>query len=205
MSLSKGVNSSHPCVVCMRRWTGSALVQAITETKMSSFWRNFHHWLHWKLSFWQLPVQPVMNISSKWRLFRFSDRLSPVRRQALTRTSFFWFHWFFLPWYCYLSILLIQQLELIMYVVFVKCISNIIDDKSSHSPKMESFILSVVIVLLLHRTAALGWPSLLIREYLWRPFIQIDNCDTSDTLITDDKDGAAPASIRISDSLVSKL
>ena len=43
-----------------------------TETKMSSFWRNFHHWLHWKLSFWQLPVQPVMNISSKWRLFRFS-------------------------------------------------------------------------------------------------------------------------------------
>ena len=43
-----------------------------TETKMSSFWWNFHHWLHWKLSFWQLPVQPVMNISSKWRLFRFS-------------------------------------------------------------------------------------------------------------------------------------
>ena len=50
-----------------------------TETKMSSFWRNFHHWLHWKLSFWQLPVQPVMNISSKWRLFRFSvlGRLTP--------------------------------------------------------------------------------------------------------------------------------
>ena len=42
---------------------------------MSSFWWNFHHWLHWKLSFWQLPVQPVMNISSKWRLFRFSERL----------------------------------------------------------------------------------------------------------------------------------
>ena len=39
---------------------------------MSSFWRNFHHWLHWKLSFWQLPVQPVMIISSKWRHFRFS-------------------------------------------------------------------------------------------------------------------------------------
>ena len=44
-----------------------------TETKMSSFWRNFHHWLHWKLSFWQLPVLPVMIISSKWRHFRFSD------------------------------------------------------------------------------------------------------------------------------------
>ena len=48
------------------------LKMSSTETKMSSFWRNFHHWLHWKLSFWQLPVQPVMNISSKWRLFRFS-------------------------------------------------------------------------------------------------------------------------------------
>ena len=43
-----------------------------TETEMSSFWRNFNHWLHWKLSFWQLPVQPVMKISSKWRHFRFS-------------------------------------------------------------------------------------------------------------------------------------
>ena len=43
-----------------------------TETEMSSFWWNFHHWLHWKLSKWQLPVQPVMKISSKWRHFRFS-------------------------------------------------------------------------------------------------------------------------------------
>ena len=41
------------------------------ETEMSSFWWNFHHWLHWKLSFWQLPVQPV-NISSKWQHFCFS-------------------------------------------------------------------------------------------------------------------------------------
>ena len=49
-----------------------------TETKMSSFWRNFNHWLHWKLSFWQLPVQPVMKISSKWRHFRFSDCASIV-------------------------------------------------------------------------------------------------------------------------------
>ena len=48
------------------------LVELITEKKMSSFWRYFHHWLHWKLSFWQLPVQPVMKISSKWN-FRFSD------------------------------------------------------------------------------------------------------------------------------------
>ena len=39
--------------------------------EMSSFWWNFHHWLHWKLSFWQLPVQAVMKISSKWH-FHFS-------------------------------------------------------------------------------------------------------------------------------------
>ena len=51
-------------------WKYSSL--AFTETKMSSFWWNFHHWLHWKLSFWQLSVQPVMKISSKWRHFRFS-------------------------------------------------------------------------------------------------------------------------------------
>ena len=36
-----------------------------TKTKMSSFWWNFYHWLDWKLSFWQLPVQPVMKILSK--------------------------------------------------------------------------------------------------------------------------------------------
>ena len=35
--------------------------------EMSSFWYNFHHRLHWKLSFWQLPEQPVMKISSKWQ------------------------------------------------------------------------------------------------------------------------------------------
>ena len=58
----------YECSQCPQCW----LFWPHTETKMSSFWRNFHHWLHWKLSFWQLPVQPVMNISSKWRLFRFS-------------------------------------------------------------------------------------------------------------------------------------
>ena len=46
-----------------------------TETEMSSFWWNFHHWLHWKLSKWQLPVQPMMKISSKWWHFRFSVRI----------------------------------------------------------------------------------------------------------------------------------
>ena len=43
-----------------------------TETEMLSFWWNFNHWLHRKLSFWQLSVQPVMKISSKWRHFCFS-------------------------------------------------------------------------------------------------------------------------------------
>ena len=41
------------------------------ETKISSFWQNFHHWSHWKMSFWQLPAKPVMKLSSKWQ--RFSD------------------------------------------------------------------------------------------------------------------------------------
>ena len=41
-----------------------------TETKMTSFCWKVHHWLHWKLSFWQLPVQPKMEVSSKWRHFR---------------------------------------------------------------------------------------------------------------------------------------
>ena len=52
--------------------TGENLLSIYTETEMSSFWWNFHHWLHWKLSKWQLPVQPVIKISSKWRHFRFS-------------------------------------------------------------------------------------------------------------------------------------
>ena len=33
-----------------------------------SFWGNFHHWLHRKLSLWQLQVQPVMKITSNWCL-----------------------------------------------------------------------------------------------------------------------------------------
>ena len=28
------------------------------------FWQNFHHWMHRKLSFWKLSVQPMMKISS---------------------------------------------------------------------------------------------------------------------------------------------
>ena len=53
----------------------------ITKTKMSSFWQNFHHVLHWKLSKWQLSVQPVMKISSKWH-FCFSDGLVDSHKKA---------------------------------------------------------------------------------------------------------------------------
>ena len=42
------------------------------ETIMSSFWRNFHHWQHWKLSFWQLSLQPALKTSSKWQHLHFS-------------------------------------------------------------------------------------------------------------------------------------
>ena len=50
------------------------------ETGMLSFWWNFRHWLHWKLSIWQLSVQPETKISSKLPRFRFSvwRRQNPV-------------------------------------------------------------------------------------------------------------------------------
>ena len=54
-----------------------------TETKISSFRQNFHHLLQRKLSKWQLPVQPVMQISSKWEYFRFS-----VRREWISLIAF---------------------------------------------------------------------------------------------------------------------
>ena len=68
-----------------------------------SFWWNLRHCLQRKLSFWQLPLQPMTNISSKWQHFRFSARedasseeaffvdvcngLSPVRCQAIPWTN----------------------------------------------------------------------------------------------------------------------
>ena len=45
------------------------------ETKIQ-FWRNFHHWLHWKLSFWKPALQPVMEIPPKWHHFRFSATMA---------------------------------------------------------------------------------------------------------------------------------
>ena len=78
-NLSEGIELINACqiyfVECVSKIKHilSVIHYTITETKMSSFWLNFHHWLHWKLSFWQLPVQPVIKISSKWRHFCFSD------------------------------------------------------------------------------------------------------------------------------------
>ena len=61
-----------------------------TENKMSSFWWNFHHWLYWKLSKWQLPVQPVIKISSKWRHFCFSECVLITQGiQYFTKVYFF--------------------------------------------------------------------------------------------------------------------
>ena len=58
-----------------------------TETEMSSFWWIFHHWLHWKLSKRQLPVQPVIRIWSKWRHFRFSEHVTPSNENIFRVTG----------------------------------------------------------------------------------------------------------------------
>ena len=41
------------------------------ETKMSSFWRNCHHWLHWKMSFWFGNLR-----CSQWWKFHTHDNIS---------------------------------------------------------------------------------------------------------------------------------
>ena len=74
---------------------GSAVYPAIymhihvfTETELSSFWRNCHHWLNQKLSIWQL-ISPYRRIyaSMNWVSIGSGNGLSPVRRQAITRTN----------------------------------------------------------------------------------------------------------------------
>ena len=58
--------------------------------------------MHWKLSSWQLPVQPVMKISSKWQHFCFSgagtsfllvtlcdrNRVDPHHKEPIMRKGF---------------------------------------------------------------------------------------------------------------------
>ena len=64
----------------------------VTETKMSSFWRNFRHWLHWTLSKWQRSVQPVTKMSSKWQHFRFSGQDICNHRDALHFSILNWIY-----------------------------------------------------------------------------------------------------------------
>ena len=83
----------YPCSLLLKHVPKTQLVKwfclgYITETKMSSFWWNFHHWLHWKLSFWQLSVQPVMKISSKWRHFRFSVNGGKIRKSCVLFSTY---------------------------------------------------------------------------------------------------------------------
>ena len=54
-------------------------IMTSTEMEMLSFWWNFYHWQHWKLSKWQLPLLPVIKISSKWRHFCLSVSRFPVK------------------------------------------------------------------------------------------------------------------------------
>ena len=69
---------------------GEHFVKMMTfPTEMSSFWQNFHQWLHWKSSIRQLPVQPLMKISSKWWHFR----QLPV--QSMMKISSKWWHFRF--------------------------------------------------------------------------------------------------------------
>ena len=69
---------------------------SLTETEMLSFWWNFNHWLHRKLSFWQLSVQPVMKISSKWRHLCFSATAvlarCPCIRQQIIKAHLHYIH-----------------------------------------------------------------------------------------------------------------
>ena len=73
----------------------------LTVTEMLSFWWNFHHWLHRKLSKWQLPVQPVMKISSKWQHFHFSIKMNfhisgNISQKLHPMTWFPMFHYIYL-------------------------------------------------------------------------------------------------------------
>ena len=63
------LNVIGPCAIMMS-WHGNTIHNSEMD---DSFSWNFHQWLHWKLSFWQLPMQPLMKISSKWWYFHFSD------------------------------------------------------------------------------------------------------------------------------------
>ena len=66
----------HPVAHCtlLKNWVDAmnntspkiCTIPTFTDAEMLRFWWNFHHWLHCKLSKWQLPVQPETNISTKF-------------------------------------------------------------------------------------------------------------------------------------------
>ena len=63
------------CIMKIEAFTGHSTffsTQRYIETERLSFWWQFRHWLHRKFSKWQLPLQSVTKILSKWRPFRFS-------------------------------------------------------------------------------------------------------------------------------------
>ena len=68
LTLNKSTGIRKPC-------TQKKTVIRNTETGMSSFWWNFHHWLHWKLLIWQFPVQSVIKTLSKWHVRLSEERL----------------------------------------------------------------------------------------------------------------------------------
>ena len=52
----------------------SEQLAAAMERKWRPFWQNLRHWVHWKLSNWQLSVQPATKKSSKLQHSSFSVR-----------------------------------------------------------------------------------------------------------------------------------
>ena len=65
-------------------WQSSTHSVTYAGTEMSSFWRTFRHWVHRKLSFWQLSMHPMIKISSKWQYFFCSIKAEILTPSMLT-------------------------------------------------------------------------------------------------------------------------
>ena len=59
------------CVISKIPQWGILLITQYPEMEMMSFLWNFHHWLHRKLSKWQLSVQPVTKYFNKTTTYLF--------------------------------------------------------------------------------------------------------------------------------------